>query len=435
MTDPTITCPACKTEIKLTDSLAAPLVEATRQKYEQRLADKETDIAGREVAIREQQANIAKAKEAIDEQVAERLKNERERITAEEAKKAKALLSVDLENKTREVSELQEVLKQREEKLAVAQNAQADVIRQQRELDDAKREMELTIEKRIQESLGAARDKAKKEAEDELKLKVAERDQTITSMQKQIEELKRRAEQGSQQLQGEVKEIELEGILRAKFPGDGIDPVAKGDHGGDILHHVIGSLQQPCGVILWETKRTKNWSDGWLAKLRDDQRAAKADFAVLVSHVLPKDVDTFDLIDGVWVTSSRCALPVAIALRQSIVELAAARTAGDGQQTKMELIYQYLTGPRFRHRISAIVEKFSDMHEDLERERKTMTKLWAKRAEQIRCVVESTAGMYGDLQGIAGKSFEEIEGLTLKMIEVSTDASQESAPVSKGAVL
>lgn len=413
MTEPTIVCPSCKTEIKLTESLAAPLIESTRRQYEQQIAKKDADIAKREYAIKEQQAALAKAKEEIDDQVAAKLKAERTTIAAEEAKKARVAIGNDLEQKAKELAELNEVLKQRDEKLAEAQKAQAELIRKQRELDDAKREMELNIEKRVQESLGAAREQAKKEAEDSLKLKVAEKEQTIASMQKQIEELKRKAEQGSQQLQGEVQELELEAMLREKFPQDSIEPVAKGEHGGDAIQRVIGPMGQPCGTILWESKRTKNWTDGWLAKLREDQRAAKAELAIIVSQALPKDVETFNLIDGVWVTSYRCVVPLAVALRHSLVELAAVRTAGEGQQTKMELVYQYLTGPRFRHRVQAIVEKFTDMQEDLERERKTMTRLWAKREEQIRGVIESTAGMYGDLQGIAGRTLQEIEGLTL----------------------
>src|SRR5262249_7488780 len=156
-------------------------------------------------------------------------------------------------------------------------------------------------------------------------------------------------------------------------------------------------------TILWESKRTKNWSDGWLPKLRDDMRSAKADAAILVSQTR-KDVETFDLVEGVWVTSPHCAIPVAIALRHSLLELAASRQAGEGQQSKMEMIYEYLTSTRFRHRVEAIVEKFNDMQQDLDKERKTMTRLWAKREEQIRVVIESTAGMYGDLQGIAGKT-------------------------------
>lgn len=416
MTEPTITCPSCKTEIKLTESLAAPLIESTRRQYEQRIAEKDADIRKREATVKEQQAALAKAQESIDEQVAARLKTERAGIAAEEAKKAKLALSTDLDQKARELADLQEVIRHKDAKLTEAQKAQAELIRKQRELDDAKREMDLTIEKRVQESLGATREQAKKEAEESLKLKVAEKEQTISSMQKQIEDLKRRAEQGSQQLQGEVQELELEAMLREKFPHDSIEPVAKGELGGDVLQRVIGPLGQACGAILWESKRTKNWTDGWLAKLRENQRAAKAELAVIVSQALPKDVESFDHIDGVWVTSHRCAMPVAVALRQSLIELAAARKAGEGQQTKMELIYQYLTGPRFRHRVQAIVEKFSDMHEDLDKERKTMTRLWAKREEQIRGVIESTAGMYGDLQGIAGKTLQEIEGLDVKLL-------------------
>jgi len=312
---------------------------------------------------------------------------------------------------------LKNALNQQGEKLAEAQKAQVELIRKQRELDDAKREMELTIEKRIQEKLDTTREQAKKEAEEQLKLKVMEKEQTISSMQKQIEELKRKAEQGSQQLQGEVQELELESLLKAKFPHDSIMPVPKGEHGGDVLQCVVGPLGLACGTIIWESKRTKNWSDGWLAKLREDQRTAKAEIAVIVSQTLPKEVETFDLVEGVWVTHPRAALPVALSLRQSLIEIAAARQASEGQQTKMELVYQYLTGPRFRQRVQAIVEAFSSMQEDLDKEKKVIMKQWAKRDEQIERVMQATVGMYGDLQGIAGKTLQEIEGLDLKALE------------------
>lgn len=424
MNEPIIICPNCKTEIKLTESLAAPLIETTRKQYELRIAQKDADVAEREAAIRKQQADLTKAQESIDEQVAAKLKPERDRIAAEEAKKARALLVTDLEQKSKEVEDLQGVLKDRDSKLAEAQKAQADLIRKERELDDTKRELELTIEKRVQESLGAVRDRAKLEAEESLKLKVLEKEEQIASMQRQIEELRRKAEQGSQQLQGEAQELELESLLRTKFTRDTIEPVPKGEFGGDVLHRVIGPLGQLCGTILWESKRTKNWSDGWLPKLRDDQRTAKAEIALLVSQVLPKGVEAFDFIDGVWVTESRCAIPVAIALRQSLIELATARQAGKGQKTKMEMVYQYLTGPRFRHRVEAIVEKFEDMQADLDKERKNMTRLWAKREEQIKGVIETTVGMYGDLQGIAGRTMQEIEGLETRLLESSKSDSE-----------
>jgi hypothetical protein len=417
MSEPTIICPKCKNEIKLNESLAAPLIESTKRDYEARLVQKDTDIASQQKALQEREDSLSKAKESLDTQVAEKMKHERAKIAAEESKKAKLALSTDLEQKAKEITDLQEVLKAREGKLAEAQKAQVNLIKKQRELDDAKRELDLTVEKRIQEGLTVTRQQARKEAEDELKLKVSEKEQTITSMQKQIEELKRRAEQGSQQIQGEVQELELEALLRAKFPRDTIEPVPKGEFGGDALQRVVCPLGQMCGTILWESKRTKNWSDGWLIKLRDDQRTAKAEIAVLVTQVLPKDVENFDLVNGVWVTHPRVAIPVGIMLRQSLVELATARQASEGQQTKMEMLYSYLTGPRFRQRVQAIVEAFSNMKEDLDKERKVITKQWAKRDEQIERVMQATVGMYGDMQGIAGKTLQEIEGLEIKTLE------------------
>jgi hypothetical protein len=417
MNEPTITCPTCKAEIKLNESLAAPLIEATRRKYETALSQKESDFAKRESELREQQAELARQKQSIDEQVVERMKPEREKIAEEERRKARLVLTNDLDEKAKELEYLNEVLKERDSKLAEARTAQAELIRKQRELDDARREMELTIETKVQESLVAVRDKAKLEAEGLLTLKVKEKEEQITSMQRQIEELKRKSEQGSQQLQGEAQELQLESLLRERFPRDIVEPVPKGEFGGDVLLRVNGPQGQPCGTILWESKRTKNWSDTWLPKLRDDQRAAKAEIALIVTQTLPKGVEAFGFIDGVWVTESRCAIPVAIALREYLIGIASARQAGEGQQTKMEMVYQYLTGPRFRHRIEAIVEKFTDMQADLERERKTMTKLWSRRELQIRGVIESTAGMYGDLQGIAGRTLQEIEGLDYPLLE------------------
>lgn len=426
MSEPTIICPNCRTEIKLTESLAAPLIESTRREYEKRLAQKDAEAAKREASIREQEDAIAKAKERLDEQVAEKVRLERGRIAAEEAKKAKLALQTDLDQKARELADLQEVIKQRDAKLGEAQKAQADLLRKQRELDDAKRAFELTVEKRVQENLAVTREQAKKEAEEGLKLKVLEKEQTIASMQKQIEELKRRAEQGSQQLQGEVQELELEALLRAKFPRDTIEPVPKGEHGGDALQHVVGPNGQPCGTIIWESKRTKNWSDGWLAKLREDQRTAKAEIAVIVSQSLPKEIETFGVIENVWVTHTKTVLPLAITLRHTLIEVASARQASEGQQTKTEMIYQYLTGPRFRHRVEAIVEAFSNMQEDLDKEKKAIIKQWAKREEQIERVMQATAGMYGDLQGIAGKTIQEIEGLALPLLEIDAKGHNSS---------
>jgi len=268
---------------------------------------------------------------------------------------------------------------------------------------------------------------------------MAEKEHTIQAMQKQIEDLKRRAEQGSQQLQGEVQELEIENTLKQAFPADAIVPVAKGEFGGDCVQGVSRGDGQACGAILWESKRTKNWSDTWLPKIRDDQRTAKADFAVIVTQALPKGVETFGLVDDVWVTGWRTFVPLAFALRQTLHETSLARQAGEGQQTKMELVYQYLTGPRFRARVTAIIEKFEDMQSDLTKERAAVTKMWAKREQQIQAVLAATAGMYGDLQGIAGQAIETIEALDISRLagpkepaaSTTTGANRESADVFK----
>lgn len=424
LNEPTISCPSCKTEIKLNESLAAPLIAATREDYERRLAQSNASMAAREEELKREQAAIDAAKDDIGNQVAEQIKLERAAIAVEEARKAKLLLSVDLENRDNKLAELEATLKARDEKLAEAQQQQAEFLKQQRALADEKREMALTIERKIQEGLDAVRIKARMEVEDGLKMKVAEKEEQIAGMQRQIEELKRRAEQGSQQLQGEVLELQLESVIASRFPMDIIEPVAKGEFGGDVLHRVVGPAGQSCGAILWESKRTKNWSQGWLGKLRADQRAAKADIALMISEALPSGVETFDLVDGVYVAHPKYAIPIAIMLRQSLIELANSRLAQDGQATKMEQVYSYLTGARFRHRVEAIVEKFSDMQDDLAKERKATTRLWAKREAQIQGVIESTVGMYGDLQGIAGKVMQEIEGLDVLAIEASSPETE-----------
>ena len=324
---------------------------------------------------------------------------------------------IHVAEKEEHIASMQRALEERDGKLAAAQKAQAEIMRKERELEDQRLEMELTIQNSVQAELGAIREKATRDAEAAAKLPLIEKEEQIASMQRQIEELKRKAEQGSQQLQGEAQELHLETVLREKFGRDVIEPVPKGEFGGDVLQRVMSGSGQPCGSILWESKRTKNFSEGWLSKLREDQRKAGADVALMVTNAMPKGVQNFDLLDGVWVTEAKCALPVAVALRQSLIDIATARQASDGQQSKMELIYRYLTGPQFRHRISAVVERFVEMQSDLERERRSMMKQWAKREQQIRGITDAMTGMVGDLQGIAGKAVEEIELIAMPLLE------------------
>jgi hypothetical protein len=231
-------------------------------------------------------------------------------------------------------------------------------------------------------------------------LKDAEKERQLADMRRQIEDLKRKADQGSQQLQGEAGEGELEGVLRAAFPADDIRPVPQGIRGADLEQVVLDNRGIRCGAILWECKNTKNWSDGWIAKLKQDQRALRLDVAVLVSAVLPKGRARFGWVDGVLVCDFASAAALASVLRVSLQQVAQARSTALNKDEKLELLYRYLSGVAFRQRVEAMVESFAAMRQDLEQERRAAERQWSKRARQIESVTFSIAGMYGDLQGL-----------------------------------
>lgn len=421
MIEPTITCPSCQSEIKLTESLAGPLIEQTRKQFAQQLTAKDRQIEQAEQALTVEKQKVEKEREGIEVTVAKRLDDQRAQIALEEAARAKRAVELDVQGKDRELAELNELLKARDEKLAKAQAQEAEFLKKQRELEEKARELDLSVQRQVNEALGGVREQAVRDAEEAAALKVKERDTQIASMQQKIEELKRKAEQGSQQLQGEAQELVIEDALRARFPLDLIEPVGKGEFGGDVLQRVVNTSGQVCGSILWESKRTKAWSDGWLTKLKGDQRAAGADLALIVSQTLPKPIETFDQIDGVWVTGSKCAMAVAGALRESLILMSSVKAAGEGQATKSALMYDYLTGPRFRHRVEAIIERFSEMQDDLNKERRATMRQWAKREQQIQAVIDTTSGLYGDLQGIAGKAMVEIDALAMPLLEEGGD--------------
>ena len=374
MSDILIKCNSCGSEVKLSESIASDLVE-------------------------------------------KRLSEEKEKISKFEREKAVKAASKDIQSKTLELEEAKKQLEDNDKKLAEAQKTQALALKKQRELEQKERELDLTLEKKLNHSLKEHKEKASKELQEKYTLKLAEKDETISSMKNKLEEANRKAEQGSQQMQGEVLELELENLLKQKFPFDKIEAVAKGQRGADLIQTVLSSSAQECGKILWESKRTKNWSNSWILKLKDDQRASKIEIAILVSTALPKNVESFDQVEGVWVTHPRTALPLALSIRAGLIELASFKQANLGQESKIELVYQYLSGSRFRQRIEAIVEAFSSMKIDLDKEKRAINAIWKKREAQIERVMDSTVGMYGDLQAIAGKSLQEIEGLEIDKLE------------------
>lgn len=258
-------------------------------------------------------------------------------------------------------------------------------------------------------------------AAEEHRLKDREYEKKLADMGKQVTDLQRKLDEGPQQTVGEVQELELEDILHANFQFDSLEPVPKGVRGGDILQGVRNELGRECGTILWESKRTKNWSDGWIQKLKDDQRAAKADLAVIFSAVLPKNLNNFGFVEGVWVTDFSSIVGLATTLRTNLIQLAQARSALIGKSDKMELLYNYLSGPEFKRRVEAIAESFIAMKQDLDAERRATEKAWAKREKQIYRIVQNTAGMYGDLQGITGATLPELKILELPSAEAGKD--------------
>lgn len=250
MTEPTIMCPNCRTEIKLTESLAAPLIAEATRGFETQVAAQSAEMARREAAVRDQQGAMDAARASLDEQVATKVAEARQGIATEEAARAQLAAAMDVQERDRQLAEANRLLAERETKLVEAQAAQAEALRMTRELEDARRELALNVERQVAAGLTVERDKARQAAEEAMGLKVREKEEQIAGMTRQIEDLKRRAEQGSQQLQGEVQELELEATLRGKFPHDIIDAVPKGEFGGDLLQRVIGSGGQSCGTIL-----------------------------------------------------------------------------------------------------------------------------------------------------------------------------------------
>ncbi len=425
MNDFKITCPHCKGEFPLTESLAGPLLDAKRLEYEQEWKTKNQEISQREHTLRERAKELDELRKKMDtdveQRVESRLQEDRKRIAAEEKQRAAHFSAEELERKERDNADLRERLKKKEEKLAEAQKTEAEFLEKQRQVEDLRRELALRIQRGISEGESRVRKQALTETEERYKLEMREKDEQMSSLKKALEEAQKKANQGSQQLQGEVLELELEALLCARFPVDTIEPVPKGEFGGDILQRVVSPTGQISGTILWESKRTKKWSNQWLSTLRDNQRAANAETSILVSQILPQDVDHFGEVEGVWVTTPFFAPRVADLLRNALIKVHMARRANEGQQTKAALVYQYLTSSQFRHRIEAIKEAFEEMYNDLNKERGMMETRWKKREQQIKRIMDATMGMHGDFQGIAGSAVQEIDGSERLVLEGPTN--------------
>lgn len=284
-----------------------------------------------------------------------------------------------------------------------------DEIKTLREKDEMR---EIEMKKKLLENEDKIKADLRSKMEDEHKLKDLENFKKLQDVLKANEELKRKLEQGSQQTQGESLELTLEQELRKEFPSDNISEVKKGVRGADLIQEVIDRLNRSCGTIIWESKNAK-WSDSWIPKLKEDQRQAKADLAVLVTVDLPKDIKTYNFKNGVWICSHNFFIPLAIALRFNLINIYFEKQNAVGVDEKMKVLYEYLTGNEFKHRVEGIVEAFGTLQDDIEREKRWFSSKWARQEKEIRHVIDHTHGMYGDLQGVTGRALPEIKSLEL----------------------
>jgi len=407
MDNQTIKCPYCNKEFPLTETISKQLREEISKEFEEKNKKRDIDIAEREKNLSVKEEEIKIAKKSLEEEIEAKVKM----ATDDIKKKAKqeAVKEVSLE-----IEEFKEQIEDKDKKLEEAAKAELSLRKKARELEESKKNIELEVARKVDEERENIKDSALKSVEESHRLKVKEKDKKIEEMTDQIIELKRKAEQGSQQTQGEVLEIELEDILNSNFTSDNIKPVPKGIKGADVLQEVISPSGQHCGTILWESKRTKTWSDNWIEKLKEDQREAKADTAVLVSITLPKGCKDFSSLSGVWVICFDLVIALATVLRTSLLQISNIKLSSIGKNEKMEILYKYLSGPEFSQRVESIIETFKDMKDGLEQEKRAINKIWAKRDKQIERVINSTSGMYGDMQGIIGaSSMQKIEALEL----------------------
>ena len=414
-----ISCPSCRTEIEITEALEAQLTAQIRREMGAELKAKQAELSLAHSKLADQRQSLADEQAAFAAKVKAGIDAERAAILAEAKKSAAESLALEMKDQATQLSELQT-------KLRDARENELEIRKRERELLEKTEELKLAAAREVNAQRGMIREAAMKQFLEEHQLKDAETQKLVSDLRSQIGSLKQKAEQGSMQMQGEVQELALEEMLESTFLPDSIEPVGKGVNGADCKQVVFCPNGTKCGSILWESKRTKNFQKSWLAKLRDDQRSARASVAVIVTQVMPEGIDTFGMVDGVWVCSWRCAKGLAMALRAGLIEVGKTQIATQGRAEKMELVYNYLSSQEFQHSVSGIVEAFIAMQSDLDSEMRSMKRIWKKREKQIERAIDNTTALYGDLQGIVGGSLPKVEGLSLPLLESDAAVSQDA---------
>ncbi len=407
-----IKCPNCGTSIDVQDILAHQLEEEIKQKFQAQLADEkkkyETEFENLNKAKEKFEQKKKQENELFQERLDKQLKEDRKSI--EEKLKAKLQ-----EEQSEQFQALQTELNEKSEQIKELNRTKAEIEKLKREKGEIKEAVEAEAQKKLNEALLAEREKIKKTEEDRNELRFKELQKQLEDQKKLTEEMKRKQEQGSMQLQGEVQELAIEEWLAAQFPLDTIEEIKKGARGGDCLQFVNTRTHQNCGTIYYESKRTKDFQPSWIEKFKADIRDKGANIGVLVTEVMPSDMDRMGLKDGIWICNYDEFKGLCAVLRESIIQLSTAISSQENKGDKMDMLYTFLTSNTFRMQIEAIVEGFTQMKSDLESEKRSMQRIWKQRDKQIEKVVTNTIDMYGSIKGIAGNAIQSVKALELPL--------------------
>ena len=407
-----IKCPNCSIVFDVENVLSADVEQRLKLQYEKQLQQSLAQMNAEKKKLEEDQKIFEEKKKKENEFFQQKLQQEKLKLEAEIQQQLKKTIAEDFENQVRLLTENNQ---QNEEKLRHARQKELEFLKKEQELKNKEQELEIILQKKLLEERSSLTQQIRKEESDrtsvketEYQLKLKELEKQLDDQRKLAEEMKRKSEQGSMQLQGEAQELLLEAMLRDHFPFDSISEVGKGVEGADCIQHVMNKLGTECGRIIFESKRTKAFSNAWIDKLKTDMRNKKADVAILVTQAYPKEMNCFGERDGVWICSFGEVLALTTALRHTIISISETKKAEENRGDKMHLLYDYLTGNEFRQNIETIVEGFLSMKNSIARERIQMEKLWKEREKQLEKVLISTSGMYGSIKGIAGASIGDI---------------------------
>ncbi|MBK8846068.1 MAG: DUF2130 domain-containing protein [Bacteroidetes bacterium] len=403
-----ITCPNCHKAIDVNEVLYRQMQERMNDEWQKKEESMLFHIQKQQDEMTIQQKLLLDEKkkmhESIAQQLAAQLKAEREIITQELRKKLN-------EEKEDQIKLMQRELQDQQESLREMNKLKAEMERVVREKETLSETITLQKEKELSEKLREEKTKMKQQAEEEQMLKLKEREKIIEDLKTQMEVMKRKAEQGSMQLQGEVQELVLEELLRTDYPYDEISEISKGVRGADVLQTVNTRQGERCGLIYYESKRTKHFESKWITKLKEDNLVVKADVLVLVTEAMPEDKKKLFYREGVWICSFFEVKGLSMVLRHMLYELKNSKTVSLNRETKMEMLYNYFTGNEFKGQFEALIEGFSDLQKGYQDERLRMQKIWKEREKQLERILTNAVGFYGSLKGIAGSSIPDIKYL------------------------